>query len=105
MPVAILEKLHGMHQQDMTSPLADPIFLLGDAQNHGCNLPITIITSSSRDTVHPKLDMEAVVIAVVRAAMGHNGEATNRPAFSNLKITLTTRRTIKANMLNNSASL
>jgi hypothetical protein len=91
----------------MISPLAGPTSLHGGAQNHGYN-PIITISNSSRDTVHPKLDMEAVVM-VVRALMGQqadNGEATHRlAAISNLKIIPVTRHTIKANMPNNSASL
>lgn len=111
MSALILEKLHGMRQAvDMISPLAVPVYLHGGAQNRGYNLPITIIiiSSSSRDTVHLKLDMVAVVM-VVQAVMGlqaDNGEATSRlVAINNLKIILTTRHTIKANMPNNSASL
>lgn len=110
MLAAILEKLHGMRQvQDMISPLAGLTYRHGDVQNHGYNLPIIIIiSSSSRDTVHHKLDMEAavMVVRVVRAVMGQHGEATHRlAAINNLKIILTTRRTTKANMPNNSASL
>ena len=106
---AILEKFHGMHQAwDMISPLGGPVYLHGGAQNRGYNLPITItISSSSRDTVHLKLDMVEVVM-VVQAVMGQqadNGEATSRLAvINNLKIILITRHTIKANMPNNSAS-
>ena len=109
MPVASLENFHGMHQVwDMISPLAGPIYLHGGAQNHGYNLPITIIISSSRDTVHLKLDMEAMVMEVqaVMRQQVDNGEATHRPvAINNLKIILTMRHTIKANMPNSSANL
>jgi len=109
MSAAILEKPHGMHQAwDMTSPLVGPVYLHGGAQNRGYNLPITIIISSSRDTVHPKLEDMVALVMAVQAVMGQqadNGEVTSRAAaINNLKIILITRHTIKANMPNNSAS-